>query len=148
MPDPSPKGGGLPVIADEHQEIRSLMSSLQRRLAGPPWQDPMVTSLLDSLREHLETHFAYEESDEGFNDLVRTAPWVSDRVDALVAEHRSLMAAACDLASRVRSVPHTAPNWAELNEVYGRLHEQLVTHEEKEHDLLQEVYTQDVGDKD
>ena len=140
--------GALPVIAGEHQELRSLLRSLQRRLAGPAWEDTMVVSLLDSLREHLETHFAYEESDDGFEDLVRKAPWVSDRVDGLVGEHRGLMAAACDLASRVRSVPHTAPNWSELNEAFLQLHDDLIAHEQKEHDLLQEVYTQDIGDKD
>lgn len=148
MADKSPSNDTLPVIESEHQELRSLLGSLKRRLAGPAWQDGMVVSLLDSLREHMETHFAYEESDDGFEDLARRAPWVSDRVDALIAEHRHLMAAACDIASRARGGPQTAPNWAALNDSFIALHDKLIAHEQKEHELLQEVYTQDIGNKD
>ena len=90
MSHASQDNGALPVISGEHAELRSLLSSLKRRLEGPPWQDPMVISLLDSLREHLETHFAYEESDDGFDELTRKAPWVSDRVEVLCSD-RSCM---------------------------------------------------------
>ncbi|TWT74547.1 Hemerythrin HHE cation binding domain protein [Posidoniimonas polymericola] len=137
-----------PIIQSEHEELLSLLRSLKRRLDGPAWGDQMVASLLDSLREHLDTHFTYEESEDGFDHLARRAPWTSDRIDALVAEHRRLMASACDLASRARSGPRTVPVWQELQNGFERLHDDLVAHESKEHDLLQEVYTQDIGDKD
>lgn len=137
-----------PTLQDEHEELMSLLRSLKRRLQGPPWQDPMVVSLLDSLREHLDTHFTYEESEDGFDHLARRAPWVSDRVVALVADHRRLMSTACDLASQARAAERTAPAWAELQAGYGRLFDDLVAHEGKEHELFQEVYTQDIGDKD
>lgn len=138
----------LPEIVAEHHELNTLFTSLERRLNGPPWHDGMVVSLLDSLREHLDTHFAYEESDGGFEELIRNAPWVEERVSALVAEHRRLMALACDLAAAARSAPRTSPNWSELTQKFRSLRFGVVAHEAKEHDLLQEVYVQDLGDKD
>lgn len=137
-----------PTIQSEHQELLSLLRSLKRRLEGPAWGDQMVASLLDSLREHLDTHFSYEESEDGFDHLARRAPWISDRIEALVADHRRLLSMACDLASRARSGPRTVPIWGELQSSFVQLHDELVAHESKEHDLLQEVYTQDIGDKD
>jgi hemerythrin len=148
MAETTSDDGALPVIQNEHAELMSLLRSLKRRLEGPPWQDAMVVSLLDSLREHLDTHFTFEESDDGFDDLVRRAPWVSERIDSLIAEHRQLLSSACDLAAQARGAQRTAPKWAELQASFERLFENLSDHESKEHDLLQEVYTQDVGDKD
>lgn len=145
--EPSPPNA-LPVIQNEHQELLSLVKSISRRLAGQPWQDPMVPSLLDSLREHLESHFEYEESDDGFDHLVQKAPWVEPRVDALIAEHRKMLARACDLSAEARSSDRTAGRWERLKESFDTLEDELCVHEAKEHDLLQEVYTQDVGDKD
>ncbi|MCA9002581.1 MAG: hypothetical protein KDB61_11705 [Planctomycetes bacterium] len=145
--EPSPPES-LPAIQNEHQELLSLVKSIKRRLASSPWQDPMVPSLLDSLREHLESHFEFEESDDGFDHLVQKAPWVEPRVEALIAEHRKMLSSACELAAEARSSDRTAPRWEQLKASFGALEDELTVHEAKEHDLLQEVYTQDVGDKD
>ena len=98
--EPSPPES-LPAIQNEHQELLSLVKSIKRRLASSPWQDPMVPSLLDSLREHLESHFEFEESDDGFDHLVQKAPWVEPRVEALIAEHRKMLSLRADVGEFV-----------------------------------------------
>lgn len=136
------------TVQEEHRELRSLIEIIRARFAHQPWSDPMISSLLDSLVVHLETHFENEEEDGFFWQAVEAKPHLATTIDSLVGEHQRLLHFAEELARRCRFGLRTTNNWLRLGDAYERFRQKILMHEAKEHDLLFEMHQHDIGSKD
>jgi hypothetical protein len=80
--------------------------------------------------------------------LVNYAPHVADKVQTLIAEHNDLSDEIKELVVWVRDREGVSENWDELSARFTEFDEKLTQHETIENELLQEVFTEDIGSKD
>ena len=132
----------------DHQELREQLGEIQCMLAGRLSSAGEVSDAFASLSAHVAEHFIDEESCGLFDHITELAPRLSDRVDTLRNEHsefRSTMRDLNDLASRGEG----SVEWlGQIEEKFHEFSKQLMHHETKENDLLQEAYCDDIGSQD
>jgi len=63
----------------EHEDLRELLGKIRHMLAGRLATVAGVSEMLASFGEHVELHFAEEETAGFFDDVVDRAPWLSNR---------------------------------------------------------------------
>jgi malate synthase A len=95
---------------------------------------PSQASALDELSGFLATHFEREERDEGVFGIL-AARGTSDQVDALLAEHRSILQGLKGLAASARG--GLAP--AQVADRASQLAAELREHEAREHALAEKA---------
>ena len=95
-------------ITEEHLEIRAVVDKLQT-LTDPN----TILIVLEDLHRKMENHFLREEGDRGLYAIIEElAPDETERVDALLREHRLLMTGLIRLIRDCRTL---------LNEPLARL---------------------------
>src|SRR5687767_2315396 len=89
----------LQEIKEVNQELWQLLAELHHRCIRPisPGQCKTLIDRLSELRDNLALHFALEEAYGYFEDPVHVAPQLSNRVEALRAEHKTLYCEFCRL---------------------------------------------------
>jgi iron-sulfur cluster repair protein YtfE (RIC family) len=143
-------------IAEEHAAIGATMRRIRLELdrllndpAGPDdgWELP---GLLNSFYEHLERHFALEESGGLIGDARQYYdPGMQRKVDALLADHREFRRRLRRILSEVDGgiVPNATVQACHDQEL-RRLLDDLVQHETVENSLFLELVGRDVGAPD
>lgn len=137
----------LETLRRRRAELRESLNTLEQALASPAQGDPQrwcervhvaLIELTADFREHLDV----TESEGGLHDeLRRTAPWLSGRVDRLAAEHAPIRAsldgllAACELG----------PDADEIREAATQLLGLLVRHRQRGADLVYDACEVDIG---
>jgi hypothetical protein len=117
-------------ITEEHLEIRAVVDKLQT-LTDPN----TILIVLEDLHRKMESHFLREEGDRGLYAIIEElAPDETERVDALLREHRLLMTGLIGLIRDCRTL---------LNEPLARLRAdtdrfiaQLQAHDVSETEIL------------
>jgi hemerythrin-like domain-containing protein len=133
-------------LLDEHVKLRGMLHDLERLLADREGPFSEVVARLTALRDLVDIHFAEEESSECFPDLIAYAPRVSERVNLMLAEHGELRS---ELHLMVKGVgTGTGQDWTRLADAFGVFTKKLMCHEQTENELVQEVFTDDLGSKD
>lgn len=107
-----------------------------------------LPALLDELADELKTHFEHEEVGGYFLGVVDRAPRLIGHVESLKHQHGELRSAARELAELAHRQKTNADDWPRLRTDCEDFVDQLLTHEAAENDLLQEAYTQDIGEED
>jgi len=129
-------------ILERHGTLLGLLGSLRdaEELAS-------VVELLSMLLVFLPTHFAHEEGPEGLVPLIRTrAPGREREVRALLDEHASILTDVSALLAQARSCGEgsVASIQAEIQSAVRR----LLSHEERESELISDVLYTDIGGSD
>jgi hypothetical protein len=129
-------------IHDEHRQLKALLETVSsaRDLTT-------LVPLLVELRPLLGSHFAHEEAADGLREAVTGPhPRLDERVDAILAEHRTFLDDLGDILERSREVQNvTIPNLLlDVADLTRRLHD----HEIRETELLTDAMYTDLGDKD
>ena len=133
-------------LLDEHIKLRGMLHDLETLLAERRGTFAEVMARLTELRDLVDTHFAAEEASECFPDLIAHAPRVAERVSLMLAEHG-------ELRSEVHLIVKIAgagseQDWTRTADGFRVFTEKLMRHEQTENELVQEVFTDDIGSKD
>ena len=133
-------------LLDEHIKLRGMLHYLESLLAERRGTFAEVMARLTELRDLVDTHFAAEEASECFPDLIAHAPRVAERVSLMLAEHG-------ELRSEVHLIVKIAgagseQDWTRTADGFRVFTEKLMRHEQTENELVQEVFTDDIGSKD
>ncbi len=107
-----------------------------------------LAAQLRELDELIDSHFHGEEDSDCFPNLMDLAPRVSERVAILLAEHGELRAAIHLLVEDAARSAGTPEDWDRLAAGFRAFAAKLLQHERGENELVQEVFTEDLGSKD
>ena len=89
-------------IEDEHRELDRAYASMRSILGtADPNRSQIVRQRFAQLHSLLECHFAREEEDGFFDEILEMAPRFSNRVAALQAEHDELLNRLADFDIRI-----------------------------------------------
>jgi hypothetical protein len=121
-------------ISEQHHTIRQLIGSL-----GASDELEHFGQQLVRLEQVLESHFKLEESPEGFEQILGSRGYeASNRMDRLVKQHPTILAALRELEDQVQDVLGRT----------GRLIRMIKQHESAETELLTDVLYHDIGGGD
>lgn len=132
----------------EHEELRALLGKVNQLTSDCTASVSEVRETVNALCHHIQAHFEAEESKGYFAEAVLQAPRVSERVAALEAQHVLLREQLTKIAEVVGAFEATGDDWKVLAEHIHQFSVDLMHHENKENELLQEVFTDDIGSKD
>lgn len=136
------------VLLEEHVRLRGLLAELKQILLERSAEISEVSRRLRDLSELIDDHFKAEEESQCFAEMVSHAPHVSDRVNDLIAEHGELRAEIAGLVDLSGEDEGTAAGWEKIGGDFAQFTEKLMRHEEMENELVQFVFTEDIGSKD
>jgi len=136
------------MIARQHIQIKALLDALSSRFDSSKTATRNLVSLLNSLAVHLETHFELEEENDYFGYILSRAPRLSDRVDQLLQQHKTMRVDVDELVEMARQAFSEDGDTTEFASKFQRLRDQLLSHENAENEMLQEAYTCDLGGSD
>ena len=132
----------------EHTRLRGLLDELGRMLSDRSVAITDVSGRLTKLQSLVHHHFRTEEESGCFSNMISHAPRVSERVEILIAEHRSIGVEIKELVVRASDCHGTHDDWEEIGVRFHQFCGRLMQHETVENELLQEVFTEDIGSKD
>lgn len=148
MSDTNSPNESYEEILREHEKLHGLLDALRRLFAERTGPFGEVAARLSEFQELVESHFRTEEDSGCFGDLVNHAPRVSDKVETLIAEHNELSVDLSGLVELASGAQGSAEDWEEANTRFESFTARLMQHETVENELMQEVFTEDIGSKD
>ena len=146
--DSSPLEGSKSTIQRQHDMLNSLVDAIANRFQHDPSPSRNLVSLLNALAFHLQTHFEFEEADDYFTALVEKAPRAAPVVEKILREHQEMLVEIEEMIATAKKDLNEKHDTHELAQQYARFRQKLEEHEHVENDLLQSVYTEDIGTKD
>jgi iron-sulfur cluster repair protein YtfE (RIC family) len=136
-------------IQREHGELRALLGDIHRVLAERLQTVVHVSEQLAALNEHVETHFNEEEIGGFFDQVLGSASQqVAQQVDSLRDEHCHLLQVVRRLSEQAKTGNGSDDWWQRLESEFREFSKELMHHEHKENELLQEAFDQDIGAAD
>ncbi len=148
MSDTNAHNDAYNELLRQHSKLRGLLDEIKLLLFERQCPFSEVASRLQDLREQVDVHFRTEEDSGCFGDLVNHAPRVSEKVVSLIAEHNDLSTEIHEIVERASSGIGQVSDWDEVSTMFGEFTAKLVNHETVENELMQEVFTEDIGSKD
>lgn len=140
----------LQDIKDDNIHLRDLLMAASRVLDRSSWWSVKPRALADlfqQIRDQLATHFTLEEAFGYLDDAIVTAPRLSERADALRAEHETLYLEISDLADDAYRAVAQRRN-AHIPQLLDRFRSfcsQLKEHEHAENELIMESLYEELG---
>jgi hypothetical protein len=140
----------LKELGQRRAELRESMSALELALAAAARGDTFrwaahVQAALAELASDLREHVTMTEGPEGlYQEIIETAPRLSEAMDRLIEEHRVISAAIEDQLATVSS----ADALGEVDRIRAEgtdLLMTLVRHRQRGADLVYEAYEFDIG---
>ena len=107
-----------------------------------------VVAQFQRLREELVEHFHYEEEGGFFKDVVERAPRYSEQIDELCQEHVQSLQDLDQMTHDAEVGEPTGEWWDDLSHRFHEFSNQLMNHEARENQLLQNAYGIDLGAND
>lgn len=149
MTTPKPTSTGpIEQVEQQHEEIRQSIAEIHRVLAAGESTAPQLAARLKAFCSMLDDHFRTEEADGFFDQITDQAPRLSPRADKLCHEHQQMLGGAKSLVKQAIDGDGSQA-WREtLNKAFHEFSRSLMHHESEENELLQQAYTDDIGDKD
>lgn len=146
---------GIDQMLEEHEELRARIEEIRIFLKDPRPRpgDPgaqtwcaSLAQLLVDLHDRLFRHFRTEEQDDGFAALAQRRTWAFSRLQDLIDEHTELL-------GELKGVIETTVGYSTATDAEDRrirrrmiaMLEKLESHEQRETDLLQRLYYDDLG---
>ncbi len=137
---------------EEHRRLFGFVAELERHVEreargadARSWAAEL-SSYLSELHGSLSTHFAFEESSQFWDELALLFPYAARRISRLVSEHDQLLSTLSSLVLLAREAGARAESG--LAPLKGRVQEfvkQLRRHEAEEDELIQSLYSDDLG---
>ena len=143
-----PKTAETPSIGEVHLHLREIMFEFRVVLAKRDATRRQVARLLKELTQQVLDHFAHEESGGYFAEAIAAAPRLSERADALLAEHARMAEQLVELRQRAAVETSGVRWWHALEHEFAIFLNRFSAHEEAENHLLQEAFHDDIGAED
>lgn len=141
-------------IRQEHDKVEQLADKLHKKVAYVPranlnsWLEE-VRERFEHLRAHLIRHMALEEEGGYMSAVLERRPTLADRIDRLEREHAELGRLLDDIHVAIGTI--RAEDRLLIRDISHRMKSVLdyvEHHEKEENDLVQLVFTDDIGTKD
>ncbi len=135
-------------VYSQHRSITRQVRELMRLLDARPADDEAgerrgeVLRRIRRLQRDLARHFADEEKVGFLRHAVEVAPRLSRRARAIASEHARLRIGLEELANLAQR--ELAP-WAELRFAFQAFSAELEVHEDRENELIDEAFLDDLG---
>ena len=130
----------LDRIVEEHRALGDAAARL-----GKTTDPHKLIPRLEKLRNQLEHHFEGEEAIDGIReDVSTTAPYLLGSLDKIFEEHREFLAEIDAIEAKTRACVEGP--LAEILQDVVRLIRRLRDHEERETELISDVYYTDYGE--
>lgn len=135
-------------VLAEHRDLFNLMHTVRERLAaaGPPAEAPRadLIAAVQSLRDHLATHFVQEERGGFLEESVTRVPRLSTRVRSILAQHPALLKELDGLIAMIAAAA-AADAWSQVQQAFAAFEGRMQSHERLENAVVQEGYNEDLG---
>lgn len=135
-------------IRREHDELRVKLRTVNRLLTGRVAAIHQVAESLNSLSDQLEVHFFDEENGGLFQTVCQQAPRFTRRSKRIRAEHAWLLEMFRNVVEIAQKGDGSDEWWKELERAFHQFSINLMHHESKESELLQDAYSEDIGAAD
>jgi iron-sulfur cluster repair protein YtfE (RIC family) len=145
MNTPATTPAAIEKLHQEHDALREKLAQIHDVFKGVTPAPEEINSLLHDFEEAVVVHFAREEEDGFFDQVVCHAPSLAGQADRLCVEHRQLRREAAELRRFASCGSASVPWWRELASRCHAFSQKLMQHESAENYLLQTAYRQDVG---
>lgn len=135
-------------VLAQHHELHAQIVAVRSMLAPPlpeAGHTSAVRAALESLREHLRSHFVQEEAGGFLEESITRMPRLAGAAKGVLAEHPALLADLDHLLETLRTADHSASAWRQSGQEFERFAARLVAHERSENAVLQEGYNEDLG---
>ena len=145
-PEPSVK---FDPFEEEHDHLKHAILDLRRVLTERQASQDAVIERFAAFAESIRAHFVHEELQDGFFDsVVDQAPWLNERADALIDEHRELSAQLAQMQWHVAQGVLADAWWRTIQASFEAFYLLLSRHEAEENRLVQTAFNQDIGAED
>jgi len=144
----TPKTAKTPSIGEEHLHLREIIFEFRVVLATRDATRRQVATRLKELTQQVLDHFDHEESGGYFGEAIDAAPRLSERADALLAEHAQMAEQLVALQHRAATQISSTRWWHALESDFIDFMDRFSAHEKAENALLQEAYFDDIGAED
>jgi hypothetical protein len=138
-------------VLAEHRELFAQMSAVRSALAGggdgvpTPSRAEAIVAALQSLREHLRSHFEQEETGGFMEESIARMPRLSGAVKAILRQHPSLLAELDALIESVSTRNLSPEDWIRAGRAFEQFSANMAVHERDENRVVQEGYNEDLG---
>lgn len=140
-------------IKDDNVEMQTLLETIKGLLSVHTslQHRVLLVSLICDLRDQLAMHFALEEAYGYFSDPITVAPELSCFADLLRSEHATLYARISEIAEHAEYVVYDRTCkrlWPQVIQQVATFCDHLLQHENREVDLIQRAYNDELGGGD
>lgn len=104
-----------------------------------------VHERLVTLRDHLQRHFAQEESGGHLEESLTRVPRLNGAVKEVLAEHPALLVELDALILRLARPDIPQTSWEQATRDFEAFARHLMAHERSENAIVQEGYNEDLG---
>lgn len=132
-------------IMQEHDALNAKIHRIHSVLSGPEPNEEEIGNLLREFLCTLVVHFANEEDEGFFTDIVSHAPELASSAAKLGIEHRALLQEASELCRFADAGCPSMPWWRELHTRCHGFNKRLMHHECQENKLLHEAHKGNSG---
>lgn len=135
-------------IRQEHDRLRGLLGQISREMSARKGGAAALVRQFQSLRDQLHTHFVEEEDHGFFEQINNQAPRFSSQTNKLCEEHVDMLERVDTLIIQAEQGDGSDDWWSVLVTAFHDLSRELMQHEHEENELLQQAYSDDIGEKD
>ena len=130
----------LEQVLAEHQELRRLLTNVQRLLVVGESEKRELIAQVCELVDLCEAHFAEEETGGYMHDVIKAAPRLSHRAELLLAQHEHLLESLEALRVLVQSGVESAAWRKRVQQDFAQLARRLGEHESAEYRLVRTLF--------
>lgn len=131
-------------ILAQHRELHAQLVAMRACLADSGRCVATLRTALESLRDHLRTHFRQEETGGFLEESIARMPRLSAAAREVMGEHPALLAELDDLIAGLERAD-SADSWDRIAAAAERFSWHLLEHERNENAVVQQGYNEDLG---
>lgn len=138
-------------IKEHDKQFRELLDQAIEMLSSPHLMTATpksLSDLLEKLQDEIGFRFSLEEAYGYFNGALDVEPRLSDNADTLRSQHRTLFVEICDIVECSLQLLHGEAPRRVLRKIatdFDTFCYRLLDHEDRENDLILQVYFDDMG---
>lgn len=136
----------LDAVRQAHENLKSMLTRAQELVQRDRINPAEIWACFTALATRIHIHFHAEEATGGlFDKLTAEAPQFAHRITELRREHDALRQTSSDLARETTTLTAFTGLPDGFVQAFSNLVTTLFRHEQKEDELLEDVYSSDQG---